>query len=214
MKVLVSVIFNSIQFSLEEHYMRKYKFHPFFCIGYEGLFRFCINLIICIILSFISCGNDPSKFLQNICIEDDNNAWKVENILFSLTKIFTELSFGLFALYSIIFLGVFNLLGIYIIKYSGAMGRSLAENLRTFLAYIFFVLPILEEEKREQFNWFRLFGLILIFISLIFYYGTFKIDKRRILRQKRNFFDNVDDLENNNILDSSNLFFIAYRDEI
>ena len=94
------------------------------------------------------------------------------------------------------------------------MGRSLAENLRTFLAYIFFVLPILEEEKREQFNWFRLFGLILIFISLIFYYGTFKIDKRRILRQKRNFFDNVDDLENNNILDSSNLFFIAYRDEI
>ena len=198
--IIISTFSNSIQFSLEEHYMRKYKFHPCFCIGYEGLFGFFINLIICIILSFINCGDDPSQFLQKICIKDDNNVWKVENILFSLTKIFTELNFAFFALFSIIFLAAFNLFSIYIIKYSGAMGRSLAENFRTFLTYIFFVLPILEEGKREQFNWFSLFGLILIFISLIIYYGTFKFDKRRIIKQKKNILNNIDEIEKDDII--------------
>ena len=198
--IILSTFFNSIQLGLEEHYMRKYKFHPYFCIGYEGLFGFFINLIICIILSFISCGDEPSHFFQNICIKDNNNVWKVENILFSLTKIFTELNFAFFALFSIIFLGAFNLFSINITKYSGAMGRSIAENFRTFLPYIFFVLPILEEGKREQFNWFRLFGLILIFISLIIYYGTFKFDKRRIIKQKKNILHNIDEIEKNDIL--------------
>ena len=124
----------------------------------------------------------------------------MENILFSLTKIFTELNFAFFALFSIIFLGAFNLFSINITKYSGAMGRSIAENFRTFLPYIFFVLPILEEGKREQFNWFRLFGLILIFISLIIYYGTFKFDERRIIKQKKNILHNIDEIEKNDIL--------------
>jgi len=41
--VIISMIFQSAQFSFEEDYMRKYCIHPFLCIGIEGLFGFIFN---------------------------------------------------------------------------------------------------------------------------------------------------------------------------
>ena len=198
--IIISMFMQSIQFCLDEHFMRKYKFNPFFVIGYEGLFGFCFNLFICIILSFIKCGDDPSEFLQKICIKDDNNLWKVENILFSLTEIFTNEKFAIFVIITIIIFAGYNIIQIWIIYYKEAMGRSLVENFRSFLIYIFYILPILSDELREKFNLYRLFGLIIIFVGVITYLGAFCIDERRIIRQKEKYLNDISEIEKGDIV--------------
>ena len=193
--IIIAIFLMSSQYCLEEHFMRKYNFAPLYCIGYQGLFGFFFNLIVCIILSFINCGDNPSNFFQNICVKDDNDVWKVENFLFSLTQIFKKTKFTVYVIIMIFGFSLFNFLVINIIKFGGAMGMSLVEHFRSFFVYIFFLLPIAPDDLQENFNWFRLIGLILIFISIIIYFGIFKCDQRKIIRQKKRYLDKMDKME-------------------
>ena len=48
--IIIAMILQSIQFIFEEYYMGKYQIHPFFFLGFEGVFGFIVNLILCIVL--------------------------------------------------------------------------------------------------------------------------------------------------------------------
>ena len=85
--VIISQFIQAIQFCLEEHYMKKYEFHPFFYIGLEGVFGFIFNLILCIIFYYIKCGNFYHYIKVNICTEDDESIWRLENVIFALEQI-------------------------------------------------------------------------------------------------------------------------------
>ena len=84
----------------------------------------------------------------------------------------------------IVIIAGFNLVGISIIKYKGAVTRSLIENFQTFLVWIYFLFPWVDENLKEQFDWFRLGGLIITLAAILIYFGIFKIDERITIRRK------------------------------
>ena len=181
---IVCVCFRSLKFCIEEYYMRKYSFHPFLFIGTEGLFGFIFSIFLCIIFYFIKCGSDPSDFLQKLCTKDGNGIWRIENAIFAFQQIFDNKNILLYIIFLIISISVFNIVGISINKFGGAMSRSIVENTRAFFIWIFFVIPWVEEELRESFDLLRLIGLILIFGNLLIYFGILRLHERRRLKKQ------------------------------
>ena len=84
----------------------------------------------------------------------------------------------------IIIVAGFNLFGITIVKYNGAVTRCLIDNFKTFLVWIYFLFPWVDEKLKENFDWFSLIGLIFIFFSILMYFGIFKIDEKITIRRK------------------------------
>jgi len=188
--VLFSAIFQSIQNLIEENLIREYNIHQFYCIGYEGIFGFIFNLILCIIFYFTKCdvntdGNSQnSKTIAHICNKDDKNVYRMEDPLFAFEQMFEEKKI-LYLLITIIILRIFNkMISISIIKYGGALTRGLIENFRIVIFWAYFVIPWVEDKILERFNWLKLLGVIFTVVSLIFYFNISKIDEKRTIREK------------------------------
>lgn len=191
--VIISVILQSIGFCLEEYYMKTYSFHPFLFIGSEGLCGFIFNIILCIIFYFIKCGSNPSELLKNLCTKDEDDIWRVENALFAFEQVFDNKIILIYIIFLTISISAFNMFGIHINKFGGAMARSLVENSRAFFVWLFFMLPWVNEDLRESFNWIRLFGLIFIFGSIIIYFGVLKFDEKKKNKMELKALSNFDD---------------------
>lgn len=186
--VLFSAIFQSIQNLIEENLIREYNIHQFYCIGYEGIFGFIFNLILCIIFYFTKCdvndNSQNSKTIAHICNKDDKNVYRMEDPLFAFEQMFEEKKI-LYLLITIIILRIFNkMISISIIKYGGALTRGLIENFRIVIFWAYFVIPWVEDKLLERFNWLKLLGVIFTVVSLIFYFNISKIDEKRTIREK------------------------------
>ena len=186
--VLFSAIFQSIQNLIEENLIREYNIHQFYCIGYEGIFGFIFNLILCIIFYFTKCdvndNSQNSKTIAHICNKDDKNVYRMEDPLFAFEQMFEEKKI-LYLLIIIIILRIFNkMISISIIKYGGALTRGLIENFRIVIFWAYFVIPWVEDKLLERFNWLKLLGVIFTVVSLIFYFNISKIDEKRTIREK------------------------------
>ena len=192
--VIISMIFQSAQFSFEEDYMRKYCIHPFLCIGIEGLFGFIFNLILCIIFYFKKLSEEPKEFFKKLCTKDDGNDWRVENIIFAFQQINENEVITIFIIVFFICIFPNNLFGITINKYGGALNRSFIENLRSFLVWLYFLCVRKEDEFQENFNYLRLLGMIFILGSILIYVGLFKIDEKILIRRKKETTDYIDDI--------------------
>ena len=182
--VIFAMIFQSIHFCLEEYYMSKYFFDPFLYIGFEGIFGFIFNTILCIIFYFIYCDMEEN-FNKSLCSKDkDDNQWRLENVIYATKQIINERFILILIIFLIITLAIYNLVGININKYRGAMIRSLVENFRSILVWIFFLIPWGSENMVEDFNWIRLIGLIAIITGFFVYFELFKFEERRIINRK------------------------------
>ena len=71
-----------------------------------------------------------------------------------------------------------NIIGIHINKYGGAITRSIIENSKSVVVYIYFLVIPSEDKLKESFNIVRLFGAIIIVISIFIFFGPIKIDER------------------------------------
>ena len=186
--VLFSAIFQSIQNLIEENLIREYNIHQFYCIGYEGIFGFIFNLILCIIFYFTKCdvntNSQNSKTIAHICNKEDKNVYRMEDPLFAFEQMFEEKKI-LYLLITIIILRIFNkMISISIIKYGGALTRGIIENFRIVIFWAYFVIPWVDESLLERFNWLKLLGVIFTVVSLIFYFNISKIDEKRTIREK------------------------------
>ena len=123
-----------------------------------------------------------------------NNIWRVENLTFALEQMFENKKIFIFIIGLVICQCIFNMFFIHIIKYGGAMSISLVENSRTFLVWLFFILPLVNEDLRETFNWLRLTGLFFIFACIIVYFGVLKCDERKEMRKKLEALSKIEDL--------------------
>jgi hypothetical protein len=193
--VIIAQVFQSIQYCLEEHYMKKYQFHPFIYIGLEGVFGLIFNSILCIIFYFIECENFPDLIIENMCTKDEDDIWRLENAIFAIKQIFDNYIIIILIFFIFLSLVAYNLLGISINKFGGAMARSLIENFRTFIVWIFFLFPWVNDELREDFNYLRLIGLIFILVSLLVYFELFKFEERRMIKRKIKALNKIDDIE-------------------
>ena len=181
--VLVIMISQSGQFIYQEYYMKKYMIDQFFMIGFEGLFGFIFNLILCISFYYIKCDEAPG-IREHYCVEDDENKWRVENLKFCFIQIFDNKIILTLIIILIIIIAGFNLIGISIIKYNGSVTRCLIDNIKSFLVWLYFLFPWKKQGLKEQFDWFRLAGLILTLISILIYFGIFKIDEKITIRRR------------------------------
>ena len=210
--IFISMFLQSIAYFIREFYMKKYLFPPFLFIGTEGLFGFIFNIILCIMFYFIECGTDPSEFLQHLCTKDEDKNWKVENIIFAFEQMFENKKILFLIIGLVICLTLFNMLLILIIKYGGAMSISLVENTRTFFVWLFFILPWVNDELRETFNWIRLIGLIFIFVSIIVYFGFLKFDERKEMRKKLEALSKIEDLYEETETESKDKSILSFED--
>ena len=181
--ILMAMISQSFQYIYQEYYMKKYMIDQFFMIGFEGLFGFIFNLILCFCLYFIKC-DEKSQLTEYSCVKDDKGIWRVENIFFCFEQIFDNKIILILMIILIIPIVGFNLVGISIIKYKGAVTRSLIDNFKTFIVWIYFLFPWVDENLKEKFDWFRLGGLIITLAAILIYFGIFKIDERITIRRK------------------------------
>ena len=179
---IVSTIFQSIQFILEQKFMRKYLFHPFLFVGVEGVVGFFVNIILCIIFYFIKCSE--GSIFNQICMREDNGELRLENIIYTIKSIFTNYKKIILVIFSIICMGGYNIIGICINKYGGALTRSVIDNFKSILVWIFFWFIWEKDSLKEVFDFYVLIGLILITLSVIIYFAPFKIDERIAIRNR------------------------------
>ena len=181
--MLLAMILQSIQFLIEENKIRTLMIHQFVFIGFEGVFGFFFNIVMCIIFYFIDC-NPEIKYADKICSKDNNGNLKLENSIFAFKQIYENYTILILLIVLMIFIAVYNMISISIIKYGGALTRGLIENIRTIVIWIFFLIPWVSDSLEENFNWFRLVGVLTIIASLLFFFSVFKIDEKKTIKSK------------------------------
>ena len=206
--MIIAMFILSIQFCFDEYFMRKYECHPLICIGYQGVFGFFINLFLCFIFYFIKCGSyaegeDVPYFVENMCTGDDENVYRPENIIFALRQYVENHILTILVPITIIFMSSFNILGVSITKYGSATTRSVTDNVRSFLVWLFFLLPFNQEDLIETFSWIQLFGFICITAGAFIYNGMFKIEERRNRKRKKIQLDLIEGIDEEKIVDTS-----------
>lgn len=207
--MLIAMFILSIQFCFDEHFMRKYSCHPLICIGYEGIFGFFINLLLCIIFYFIKCGSyedkeEPTYFVKNMCTADNDNVWRPENIVFAFRQLINNTLLSILVPITIIFMASFNIFGVSITKYGSATTRTVTDNCRSFLVWIFFLMPFNQEDLIEKFNVLQLIGFLLICLGAFIYNGLFKLEERIGSDSKPKIeLKKLDDIQEEKMIDSS-----------
>ena len=206
--MLIAMFILSIQFCFDEYFMRKYKCHPLICIGYQGVFGFFINLFLCFIFYFIKCGSyndneEPEYLVENMCTGDDENVYRPENIVFALRQYAENKVLTALVPIAIFFMSSFNILGVSITKYGSATTRSVTDNIRSFLVWLWFLLPFNQEDLIEHFNVLQLIGFLCISMGAFIYNGIFKLEERKQRRNKKIILEQIKGIdERQNILDS------------
>ena len=206
--MLIAMFILSIQFCFDEHFMRKYSCHPLICIGYQGVFGFFINLFLCTMFYFIKCGSydigkDPPYFVKNMCTGDDDNVWRPENIIFAFRQLFENRTLSIIVPITIIFMSSFNIFGVSITKYGSATTRTVTDNCRSFLVWLWFLMPFNQEDLIEHFSFLQLFGFLCICMGAFIYNGIFKLEERRIRKNKKIHLENVQEVDEEKLVDNS-----------
>ena len=206
--MVIAMFILSIQFCFDEHFMRKYSCHPLICIGYEGIFGFFINLLLCIIFYFIKCGSyedkeEPPYFVKNMCTGDNDNVWRPENIIFAFRQLINNSLLSILVPITIIFMASFNIFGVSITKYGSATTRTVTDNCRSFLVWIFFLMPFNQKDLIETFNVLQLIGFLLICLGAFIYNGLFKLEERMGKDNKKKIeLKKLDDIEQEKFIES------------
>ena len=206
--MVIAMFILSIQFCFDEYFMRKYSCHPLICIGYEGIFGFFINLLLCIIFYFIKCGSyenkeEPPYFVKNMCTGDNDNVWRPENIVFAYRQLINNSLLSILVPITIIFMASFNIFGVSITKYGSATTRTVTDNCRSFLVWIFFLMPFNQEELIETFNVLQLIGFLLICLGAFIYNGLFKLEERMSTDNKKKIeLKKLDNIEEEKLIES------------
>ena len=206
--MVIAMFILSIQFCFDEHFMRKYSCHPLICIGYEGIFGFFINLLLCILFYFIKCGSyedkeEPPYFVKNMCTGDNDNVWRPENIIFAFRQLINNSLLSILVPITIIFMASFNIFGVSITKYGSATTRTVTDNCRSFLVWIFFLMPFNQKDLIETFNVLQLIGFLLICLGAFIYNGLFKLEERLESDNKKKIeLKKLNDIEEEKFIDS------------
>ena len=137
--------------------------------------------------------------MENMCSPDEDNVYRPENIVYAIKQIGDSTALAVLVPIAIFFMSSFNILGVSITKYGSATTRSVTDNVRSFLVWLFFLIPLNQEDLIETFSFLQLFGFLCITAGAFIYNGIFKIEERRIKRKKK---INLDELDQDKLIKS------------
>ena len=174
--VLISQFFISCQIIYEENISKKYECYASKLIGFQGVYGSTLTFIVILIFSNISCGKAETKFLREVCSQDNNNNWRVENLSFAIKQL--KNSGYLIFLTIFYFFGdlLCNLSGITIGQNLSAMNRAILEPLKSIFVWIYFVLPFNPSSLREYFDFSQLLGFFFLVMGNLFYHNIIDIN--------------------------------------
>ena len=84
---LLSLLFNGVQFVVEEALLSKYATHPLKIVGYEGLWGLCVYVIILIIMQQIRCDDFSQQIKEDLCSPNDMGEYRLEDTVFALKQL-------------------------------------------------------------------------------------------------------------------------------
>ena len=138
-----------------------------------------------------------------MCTGDDKNVYRPENIVFALRQFVENKLLTALVPIAIFFMSSFNILGVSITKYGSATTRSVTDNIRSFLVWLWFLLPFNQEDLIERFNVLQLIGFLCISMGAFIYNGIFKLELKKQMRNKKIRLEQIEGIdEGQNILDS------------
>ncbi|KRX00227.1 hypothetical protein PPERSA_10726 [Pseudocohnilembus persalinus] len=134
--LLVSLFTSATTYLLEEYLLRKYYLHPFQLVGWEGIWGFSIYMVVFMpFLQFLHCGLD----MQNCVFSKDGNPnfERVQQYFIEMVQsplLFIMCVLGVFSI------SAFNVIGVSVTKYISSLTRSVVDQVRTILIWVFSII--------------------------------------------------------------------------
>lgn len=158
--LLVSLIFQGFTFCYQEYVLGKYEIKPSQMIGFESMVGAIMTTLILLVTGFVQCP-DPSfcNFADKHPIDSPPYAFH------ELGENYAWIYFTLMCL-SIM---IFNLVGLIITKYSGAVLRVILDTLRTIIIWILSIIIGFEKVNQAGKVTFEICGFLLLIAGNLIY---------------------------------------------
>jgi len=171
--VIFAQIFSATQFILEENFMKRYDCPPLKAVGWEGVWGSIFYIIFLIIAQNIECVAPKEKAEKNfatlVCSFNEHGEYFLEDTLFAFRQLGANGSLLFYCILYICSIGVFNFVGITISKVLSSPARAVLDTIRTIIVWLFFILPIVDEDHREKFKVLQLIGFVFLILGTVIY---------------------------------------------
>ena len=124
--------------------------------------------VLLLIFQFIPC-NDGFPLRTDICTLDDSGNYLIENTVFALRQIFTNVPLFMYVFGYTVSTAIQNMFGIAVTKFASAAVKAVTDNLRPVLVWLFFLLVKNGKGETEKFLPLQLIGFILMVTGIIIY---------------------------------------------
>ena len=170
--------FNSIQYTIQEKFIKKYIIHPSQLVGFEGLWGIIMYIILLIAFQNISCDNWKSELREGICfyyrenityIENSNNKSYIEDSKFALEQMWDNKKLLILYIFFVVSIALYNLVGIKLTELVTSTHRVVVDEARIVFIWLFFIFFKEVEGTQEEFHYLQLIGYIFIVIGTIIY---------------------------------------------
>ena len=207
-----SQIVSATQYTLQEYFVKNYKFNTFKLVGFEGFFGICYYSVLLTIFQHINCKNWGG--LKVVCFEKKDGPILLENTIFAIKQIFNNISLLILVFIYITSIASYNIIGINLTKLVSSTARAIVDTTRTFLIWIVFLTPFAPKEAKEHFNFLQLFGFILTVLGMIIYNEIIEISflnlnkfTRKQIAKRENIASQIKDIDNENLNNNDESLF-------
>jgi len=167
--LLISQIFASIQFVVEEKLLNSYSCHPLKMVGWEGLWGATIYLILMIIFAQIPCDTMDPSLQVDLCSQMPDGHWFVETPIFAIKQVFNGGILCFYVFLYIFSIAVYNYSGISVTKHLSSPARAVLDSMRTITVWLFFLLLPVPADMKETFKWLQLVGFIILLLGTLIF---------------------------------------------
>ena len=161
--------FNSIEYIIQEKFIKKYIIHPSQLVGFEGLWGSCLYLILLIVFQNISCDDLSGNFKKQICFENDEEETYIEDTIFALKQIWDKKLLLILYIFFVVSIALYNLVGIKLIELISSTHRVVVDEARAVFIWLFFIFFTRVDGTQEEFHYLQLIGYIFIIFGTIIY---------------------------------------------
>ena len=169
--LLCAQLFSSTQYTLQELFVKRYNVNSFQLVGFEGMWGTLEYSIILVVFQFVSCQHWTKALQEGLCCVDENNIWKVENVLYALRQM--KDNYMLICVYVVYVcsIALYNIIGINLTKLASSTARAVVDTVRTVFVWMYFVIPwdIRPEGSEEKFWVLKLVGFAFLVCGTLVY---------------------------------------------
>ena len=169
--LLCAQLFSSTQYTLQELFVKRYNVNSFQLVGFEGMWGTLEYSIILVVFQFVSCNQWNKVLQEGLCCVDENNNWKVENVLYALRQMKDNYMLICVYIVYVCSIALYNIIGINLTKLASSTARAVVDTVRTVFVWMYFAIPwdIRPEGSEEKFWVLKLVGFVFLVCGTLVY---------------------------------------------